>query len=104
MDGKLDEKPMGPAARPNVTTADPAGGSRKRRNGIETSLRYFLLRHGSSPTKPELGQEMASEGEALIEAFRTGQPFYTVAAWKAVPEVNGGSPVIVKQAVNQKST
>jgi hypothetical protein len=47
---------------------------------------------------------MASEGEALIEAFRSGQPFYTVTAWKAVPEVSGGSPVIVKQAVAQKTT
>jgi len=46
---------------------------------------------------------MASEGEALIEAFRTAQPFYTLTAWKAVPEVNGGNPVIVKQAVAQKT-
>jgi hypothetical protein len=52
---------------------------------------------------PECGQEMASEGEALIEAFRTGQPFYTLTAWKAVPEVNGGNPVIVKQAAAQKT-
>jgi hypothetical protein len=54
--------------------------------------------------KPELGQEVESEGEALIEAFRTGEPFYTLAAWKAIPEVNGGNPVIVKQAVAQKTT
>jgi len=46
---------------------------------------------------------MASEGEALIEAFRSGQPFYTLTAWKAVPEVNGDNPVIVKQAVAQKT-
>jgi len=55
---------------------------------------------GSSPAKPELGQEMASEGEALIEAFKNGQQFYTLTAWKAVPEVNGkSSPVIVKQVL-----
>jgi len=48
---------------------------------------------------------MASEGEALIEAFKTGQQFFTLTAWKAAPEVNGGgSPVIVKQAVVQKPT
>ena len=41
-----------------------------------------------------------AEGEALIEAFKNGQPFYTLTAWKAVPEVNGkSSPVIVKQAL-----
>jgi hypothetical protein len=50
-----------------------------------------------------LGEEVASEGEALIQAFRNGQPFYTVTAWKAEPEVNGGGgPVIVKQAVAPK--
>jgi hypothetical protein len=46
---------------------------------------------------------MANEGEALIEALKSGQTFFTVAVWKSVPEVNGGgSPVIVKQAVVQK--
>jgi hypothetical protein len=92
-----------PAGRPTATGIDSAGRSRRRRNVNDDPLRYFLLKPGSSVAKPELGQEMASEGEALIEAFRTGQPFYTVTAWKAVPEVNGDNPVIVKQAVAQKT-
>jgi hypothetical protein len=87
-----------PAARSEGTNAP-----RRRRNSSDASLRYFLIKPGSSPAKPELGQEVASEGEALIEAFRSGQPFYTVTAWKAVPEVNGGNPVIVKQAIAQKT-
>jgi hypothetical protein len=78
--------------------------SRRRRNASDPPLRYFLLAQGSSPAKPELGQELASEGEALIEAFRSGQPFYTLAAWKPVPEVNGGNPVIVKQPLSPKLT
>jgi hypothetical protein len=46
---------------------------------------------------------MANEGEALIEALKSGLTFFTVAVWKSVPEVNGGgNPVIVKQAVVQK--
>jgi hypothetical protein len=88
--------------RPAAAKADTAA-PRRRRNGNDANLRYFLVKPGSSPAMPELGQEMASEGEALIEAFRSGQPFYTVTAWKAVPEVNGGNPVIVKQAVAQKT-
>jgi hypothetical protein len=65
-------------------------------------VRYFLPKPGASPGVPELGQEVASEGEALIQSFKSGQPFYTLAVWKAVPEVNGGgSPVIVKQAVTR---
>jgi len=73
---------------------------RKKRGQENGAPRFFLPKAGSSPAKPELGQEMASESEALIEAFKSGQPFYTLTAWKAVPEVNGGSsPVIVKQAL-----
>lgn len=93
------ETKSGPAA-PQPTTA-----RRKRRNGNndDASVRYFLPKPGSSTATPELGQELASEGEALIQAFKSGQPFYTVTAWKAVPEVNGsGNPVIVKQAVASK--
>ena len=90
----------------NMSGSTPTNSTstrRKRRNGDDAGVRYFLPKSGSSPTSPELGQEVASEGEALIQAFRSGQPFYTLTAWKAVPEVNGGSsPVIVKQAVAPK--
>ncbi len=80
--------------------SEGAQSRRKRRASEAGNLRYFLPKAGSSPAKPELGQEMASEGEALIEAFKNGQQFYTLTAWKAVPEVNGKiSPVIVKQAI-----
>lgn len=83
-------------------SANEAGSRRKRKNGVELVVRYFLPKPGSSSDAPELGQELASEGEALIQSFKNGQPFYTLAAWKAVPEVNGsGSPVIVKQTVTR---
>ena len=100
----MDGKGAAEAAERSVAArADGTNVPRRRRNGNDVNLRYFLIKPGSSPAKPELGQEMASEGEALIEAFRTGQPFYTVTAWRAVPEVNGTSPVIVKQAVAPKT-
>ena len=85
------------------TPTPSASRRRNRRSSEDGGVRYFLPKPGSSPATPELGQEVASEGEALIQAFRSGQPFYTVTAWKAEPEVNGGgSPVIVKQAVAPK--
>ena len=99
----METKTPESSAVPATTSVDGANTRRRHRNGSDPNLRYFLPKSGSSPGKPELGQEMASEGEALIEAFKNGQPFYTLTAWKAVPEVNGGgSPVIVKQAVLQK--
>lgn len=106
MKGVLDMEGKGstdPTERPAATRSESASAPRRRRNGNDANLRYFLIKPGSSPAKPELGQEVASEGEALIEAFKSGQPFYTVTAWKAVPEVNGGNPVIVKQAIAQKT-
>lgn len=48
-----------------------AGQRRKsRRQGVE-GVRYFLAKDGSSIEKPELGVEVASEGEALVKAFQT---------------------------------
>jgi hypothetical protein len=88
------------AAGASTQTSSPR---RKRRSGDDASVRYFLPKPGSSQATPELGQEVASEGEALIQAFKSGQPFYTISVWKAVPEVNGSSsPVIVKQAAAPK--
>ena len=96
----MDPRTTSSSTPPAASNTSPR---RKRRSADDTGMRYFLPRVGSSVTTPELGQEVASEGEALIQAFRSGQPFYTLAAWKAVPEVNGGgSPVILKQAVAPK--
>ena len=95
----MEGKTGGVGGEPSSGKTEPAPARRKKRANEDGNLRYFLPRTGSSPAKPELGQEMASEGEALIEAFKSGQPFYTLTEWKAVPEVNGGNPVIVRQAI-----
>ncbi len=76
-------------------------GRKRRWEMTGENIRYFLLKSGASSERPELGQEMASEGEALVQAFKSGQVFYTVVAWKAVPEINGNEPKIVKQALTR---
>jgi hypothetical protein len=99
METKTPDNSEEPASR----SVGGTNARRRHRSGSDPNLRYFLPKSGSSPAKPELGLEMASEGEALIEALKSGQTFFTVAVWKSVPEVNGGgNPVIVKQAVVQK--
>lgn len=96
----MENRPTAGASAPPA--ANDGSIRRKRRNGVDPILRYFLPKPDASPSSLELGQEVASEGEALIQSFKNSQPFYTLAAWKAVPEVNGGgSPVIVKQAVTR---
>jgi hypothetical protein len=87
----------------NDSVPGAADRSARRRRGEMSSdtVRYFLPRPGSTSEKPELGQELDSEGRALVEAFKSGQVFYTLVAWKAVPELTGSEPKIVKQAVSR---
>ena len=88
-------------APPSAVAGAGAAKTRRRRPATDDDhVRYFLPKPGSTPDKPELGREMPNEGEALIEAFKSGQPFYALTVCKAATEVNGGgSPVIVRQAV-----
>jgi hypothetical protein len=64
-------------------------------------VRYFLPKTGSSAGEPELGREVPSEADALLEAFRTDQPFYTLVVWKAVSDTEDGIPKIVKEAIKR---
>ena len=96
----------GPKTTPEATAPAAAGrngrGERRRRwEMTPANVRYFLPKSGTTIERPELGREMPGEGEALVEAFRTGQVMYTLVAWKAVPEMDDGAPKIVKQALNR---
>lgn len=82
----------------SVATTDRSG-RRRRWEMTSENVRYFLPKAGISTDKPELGQEMPTEGEALVEAFKSGQIFYTLVTWRAVPEMNGSEPRIVKRAL-----
>jgi hypothetical protein len=97
----MDNRPATPAApTPAGSSAGVARTRRKKPSPDDHDVRYFLPQPGSSPDKPELGREMPTEGEALIEAFKSGQPFFALTVLKAATEVNGGgSPVIVKRPV-----
>ena len=64
-------------------------------------VRYFLIKPGTSAEKPELGREVTNEADALVEAFKTDQPFFTLVVWKAVSENENGTPRIVKEALKR---
>ena len=81
--------------------ASDRAGRRRRWEMTSDNVRFFLPKSGSSNEKPELGQEVPTEAEALVQAFKSGQDFYTLVAWKAVPEINGSEPRIVKQALSR---
>ena len=75
---------------------------RRSRQQTEEVVRYFLAKEGSSPEKPELGAEVASEGEALIRAFQSKNGvIYTLLAYQAEAEIQGGSPTLVKRPLRK---
>ena len=81
--------------------AEPQRRRRPRQQSEEVA-RYFLAKDGSSIDKPELGAEVASEGEALIKAFQSKNGvIYTVLAYKAEAEIQGGSPTLVKRPLRK---
>lgn len=83
------------------SAAEPKRGRRSRQQ-TEEVVRYFLPKEGSSAEKPELGVELPSEAEAVIQAFRsTSSIFYTLLVYQAEAETQGGSPTLVKRPLRK---
>lgn len=93
-------KPTSESAASGCTARNGAG-RRRRWEMTSADVRYFLPKPGSSPNEPELGREVMSEADALLEAFRTDQPFYTLVICKAVSDTEDGIPKIVKEAMKR---
>ncbi len=88
-------------AAPGGATENLRSGRRRRwQMGVE-NVRYFLPKTGASAEKPELGQEIPSEGEVLVKAFKDGGVFYTLVAWNAATEITEDGPKIIKQALKR---
>jgi len=94
-------RPLNGTATPDAGEKNGRGGRRRQWEMTSANVRYFLPKSGTSSERPELGREMASEAEALVEAFKTGQTFFTLVAWKAVSEIENGAPRIVKEALKR---
>ena len=93
---KISEAPSNSA-----TPHEPRRGKRSRQQPEEV-VRFFLAKEGSSIEKPELGAEVANEGEALIKAFQSKNGvIYAVMAYKAEAEIQGGSPTLVKRPLRK---
>ncbi|AXC15414.1 hypothetical protein ACPOL_6170 [Acidisarcina polymorpha] len=70
----------------------------RKPRGSEGIARFFLAKEGSSPQKPELGEEAPTESDALIKAFQQkAGVIYVVSAFRAEAEIQGGTPVLVKR-------
>lgn len=82
--------------------ATPAAKKGRRARGSEETSRFFLAKEGSSPQKPELGEEAQTESDALIKAFQQKMGvIYVLTAFRAEAEIQGGNPVLVKRPLTK---
>ena len=73
-----------------------------RHKGGRTVHRSILSAQNVGNGTVELGQEVASENEAMVESFRVGGSFAVVTEWRAEVDLATGVPVIKKEAVKSE--
>ncbi len=83
------KKERGPRRRRRTKTAEPS------------TARYFLIKASGSDGL-QLGQEVASENEALTASFRASGSYAVVTEWKADVDVSTSAPVIKKEGVQRE--
>src|SRR5260370_1752726 len=91
-------------AEPKASTGKKWQSSRRRRGARvaePSTVRFFLIKTSGNGTV-ELGQEVVSENEAMVESFRVSGSFAVVTEWKAQVDLATGVPVIKKEAVTSE--
>lgn len=86
-------------------TARPNGGNKaskrrtRRRSRAQSSIgvRYFVGRPASGDAKPTLEQEVASEPEALVIAFKNDSRVYFVSEYRVTQRIEGGQVRLEKE-------
>jgi hypothetical protein len=103
------------AAEPVATDKTPQNESRAAKTTTRTrrsrmnsdednnvGVRYFLAKPNTNGGAPALDREVATEGEALVEALRLGVTFYAVQEFRVVPDFAERVPQLKKEAVHGK--
>jgi hypothetical protein len=71
-------------------------GGRRSRNQ-PTAVRYFVGRPAGDDSKPSLEQEVASEPEALVIAFKNDSRVYFVNEYRVTQRIEGGQVRLEKE-------
>ena len=94
------------AARTDSGTEEPAKRMRRTRTNASEEdngcARYFLAKANGDGSTPALDREVATEGEALVEALRSGVTYYTIQEFRVIPDLAGKRPQLKKEAVHGK--
>lgn len=86
-----------PTAKPGRTGQNSRRAPRGSREQAVEGTRYFVAKpaHGSEP--PKLDKEVASEGEALVLAFKSDSRIFMVTEYMVTQHIDGDCVVLVKQ-------
>jgi len=99
-----------PAAVAGTTRTDsgtekPATRTRRTRTNASEEgngcARYFLAKTNGDGSTLSLDREVATEGEALVEALRSGVTYYAVQEFRVIPDLAGRMPQLKKEAVRR---
>ena len=98
-----DERTSQDATRPNIR---PSGRPRPLAADEEsaTGTRFFLPKAGTNGNSFELGREVASEGEARVEALKLGVTYYALQEWRPVADFAGKNPELKRAPVTRSGT
>src|SRR5258708_13855633 len=73
---------------------------RRQKNGTEsaeTGCRFFLAKPGGSGESPVFGREFSKEGEAMVEALKSGITYYVVTARRPLADPSAKTPTATRQ-------
>src|SRR5512143_3441637 len=93
------------AAKPDGSEKPGSRGRRSRsepRDANSQHARDVLRQAGSAGGTPALDREVASEGEALVEALRLGVTYYALEEFRVVPDFSGRRPQLKKESVQSE--
>jgi hypothetical protein len=95
-DGPVGAKPK--AVRPGgAVKASRRRGGRRARGQPADGVRYFVGRPADADGKPTLDQELASEPEALVIAFKNDSRVYFVSEYRVTQKIEGGQVRLEKE-------
>src|SRR5260370_41692890 len=92
------EKPERPAPPTKRQIRRPKNGT----ESAETGCRFFLAKPGGSGESPVFGREFSKEGEAMVEALKSGITYYVVTERRPVADLSGKTPQVRRETVIHK--
>ena len=95
-------QPLKPASvkSPGSKAGARRGNRRRRTEPGDQLVRYFVGRPAGDDGKPTLEQEVASEPEGLVIAFKNDSRVYFVHEYRVTQRIKGNEVRLEKQPVN----